>query len=169
MRKPLYQSSDIFKPDAELLNSVENTFYGRISIQFLGDGSVIHNMQPVQGIVSENEVILNIRLTYVDIITLYAARRLKIEPYETSRTTRLTPMQPNLQRSDPNGLPHFSDKPKPVDFSFTELDLLALPNGICVHLCCMFFLTFYLRHARGVVCYVFWRRLEFKCHGLPLF
>ncbi len=115
-----------------LVDSVENTFYGRVSIQFLSDGSVIHNMQPAQGSVSENEVIFNIRLTYADILTLYAARRHKIEPYETSRTTRFTHMQPSLQRSYPNGLPHFADKPKPVDFSCTELDLSALPNGICV-------------------------------------
>lgn len=89
----------------------------------------MHNIQPAQGSVSDHEVLLKIRLSYVDALTLYAVRRFKIEPYETDVTTRLTPLQPSLQRSNAVVDGYFVGKAKPVDFACTELDLSAMPNG----------------------------------------
>ncbi len=127
----MYQSSDIFQPDAQFVNSQDENVieYGRLNIQFFSDGSYAHNMTPAQGSVSDIEVILNIRLTFVDALTLYAIRRFKIESYQTDLTTRLTPMQPNLRRSNPVVDGFFVGKPKPLDFSCTEFDLSAIPNG----------------------------------------
>jgi hypothetical protein len=44
-------------------------------------------------------------------------------------TTRLTPMQPNVQRRSPVVDGFFVNKSKPIDFTCTEFDLSALPNG----------------------------------------
>ena len=103
--------------------------YGRLNIEFLSDGSVVHNLKSAQGSVSDNEVILNIHLTFVDALTLHAIRRFKIEPYESDVTYRLTPMQPSLRRSDAVVEGFFVGKPKPLDFSCTESDLSSIPNG----------------------------------------
>ena len=103
--------------------------YGRVNIEFLSNGAVLHNIQPAQGSVSDHEVLFKIRLTFVDTLTLYAVRRLKIESYETDVTTRLTPLQPSLQRSNIVVDGYFVGKPKPVDFACTELDLSTMPNG----------------------------------------
>jgi hypothetical protein len=130
LRKSTYQGSDIFQPDAQVVHSDNNvTEYGRVNIEFMSNGAVVHNIQPAQGSVSDHEVLLKIRLSYVDALTLYAVRRFKIESYETDVTTRLTPLQPSLQRSNAVVDGYFVGKAKPVDFACTELDLSAMPNG----------------------------------------
>ena len=130
-KRSAYEGTDIFQPDAQFLNSQDGnlTEYGRLHIQVLSNGSAVHNMQPTQGSVSDNEVILNIRLTFVDALTLYAVRQFKIESYQTDVTTRLTPLQPSLRRSNAVVEGFFVSRPKPVDFSCTEFDLSAIPNG----------------------------------------
>jgi hypothetical protein len=127
----MYHGSDVFQPDVQFVNSQDGnvTEYGRLNIQFLSDGTVAHNLQPAQGSVSDSEVILNIRLTFVDSLTLYSVRRVKIESYQTDVTTRLTPMQPSLQRSNSVTDGFFVGKPKPLDFACTELDLSSIPQG----------------------------------------
>jgi hypothetical protein len=95
----------------------------------LSNGSAVHNMQPAQGSVTDDEVILNIRLTFVDALTLYAVRRFKIEAYQTDVTTRITPLQPSLWRSNAVTDGFFVGKTNPVDFSCTEFDLSSIPNG----------------------------------------
>jgi len=130
LRRSTYQGSDIFQPDAQVVHSDNNvTEYGRVNIEFMSNGAVVHNIQPAQGSVSDHEVLLKIRLSYVDALTLYAVRRFKIESYETDVTTRLTPLQPSLQRSNAVVEGYFVGKAKPVDFACTELDLSAMPNG----------------------------------------
>jgi hypothetical protein len=104
------------------------TEYGRINIEFLSNGTVVHNIQMEQGSVSDHEVILNIRLTFADVLTLYASRRFKIEAQEIDVTTRLTPLQPNSHRSNPVVDGYFVGKPKPLDFTCTELDLSDMLN-----------------------------------------
>jgi hypothetical protein len=130
-RRSAYQAADIFQPDAQFVNAQDGnvTEYGRLHIQFLSDGSAVHNMQPAQGSVTDDEVILNIRLTFVDAFTLYAVRRFKIESYQTDVTTRLTPLQPSFRRSNPVFDGFFVGKAKPLDFSCTEFDLSSIPNG----------------------------------------
>ncbi len=130
-RRSAYQGTDIFQPDAQFLNSKDGniTEFGHLHIQFLSDGAAVYSMQPDQGRISENEVILNIRLTFVDALTLYAVRRLKIESHQTDVTTRLTPLQPSLRRSDAVVEGVFVGKPKPLDFSCTEFDMSAILNG----------------------------------------
>ncbi len=105
------------------------TEIGRLHIHFLSDGAAVYSMQPDQGRISENEVILNIRLTFVDALTLYAVRRFKIESYQTDVTIRLTPLQPSLFRSNPVVDGFFVGKPKPLDFSCSEFDLSDMLNG----------------------------------------
>jgi len=131
LRRTADQSSDIFQPDAQVHSddNLNATEYGRINIEFLSNGTAVHNIQPAQGSVTDHEVILKIRLTFVDALTLYAVRRFKIESYEIDATTRITPLQPSLQRSSPVVDGYFVGKPKPVDFACTELDLSALPIG----------------------------------------
>ncbi len=130
-RRSMYHGSDVFQPDAQFVNSQDGnvTEYGRLNIQFLSNGTVFHNLQPAQGSVSDSEIILNIRLTFVDSLTLYAVRRVKIESYQNEVTTRLTPMQPSLQRSKAVFDGYFVGKPKPLDFTCTELDLSSIPQG----------------------------------------
>jgi hypothetical protein len=149
----VYQGSDIFQPDAQFVNPQDEivTEYGRLNIQFLSDGSVVHNMQPAQGSVSDNEVILNIRLTFVDALTLYAVRRFKIESYQADMTTRLTPMQPSLRRSDAVVDGFFVGKPQPLDFSCTEFDFAAIPNGTKCAWPPVFYSRAFCRNARGSV------------------
>ena len=118
-----------------MLSDNNVTEYGRVNIEFFSNGAPVHNIQPeyafqpAQGSVSDHEVLLKIRLSYVDALTLYAVRRFKIESYETDVTTRLTPLQPSLQRSNAVVDGYFVGKAKPVDFACTELDLSAMPNG----------------------------------------
>jgi hypothetical protein len=136
-RRSQYQGSDIFQPDAQAVNSRDGnvTEYGRINIEFLSNGSwvfvhnVLHNIQLEQGYITDNEVFFKIRLSYVDALSLYAVRRFKIESFETDVTTRITPMQPDLQRSKPIIDGFFAGKPKPLDFTCSEFDLPAIPNG----------------------------------------
>jgi hypothetical protein len=127
----VYQAADMFQPDAQFVNAQDGnvTEYGRLHIQFLSNGSAVHNILPAQGSVTEDEVILNIRLTFVDALTLYAVRRFKIESYQTDVTTRLTPLQPSLRRNNVVADGFFVGKAKPIDFSCTEFDLSSTLIG----------------------------------------
>jgi hypothetical protein len=130
--------ADIFQPDEQVIHSSipsssqrsNGTLeHGRITIRVLSNGSASHNYDPVHARVTDNEVFLSLRLTSVDAMTLYAVRRLKIESQEKDFTTRLIPMQPNVQRRSPVVDGIFVNKSKPVDFTCTEFDLSALPSG----------------------------------------
>ena len=128
---------DYLEPDAQALSSDGNvTEFGRINFHFESNGTVMTNVQEsvnsakyVYQSVTDNEVFLRIRLIYGDALTVYAVRRFKIESFETDVTTRLTPMQPSSQRSRPVVDGFFANKPRPVDFTCTELDLSAMPIG----------------------------------------
>ncbi len=141
-------SEDILQPDARVVlaiktlnssNAYSTHEFGHINIQIMSDGSAIHKYNPIHARVSDEEVFLNIRLSSADAMTLYAVRRFKIESYENDVTTRLTPMQPNVQRGEPIVDGFFVNKSKPADFSCMELDLSAMPVGRIVTFvtCCM--------------------------------
>ena len=110
------------------IETTKDTISTRVSVPCIG--CVVADAAALaQGSVSDHEVLLKIRLSFVDALTLYAIRRFKIESYETDVTTRLTPLQPSLQRSNAVVDGYFVGKAKPVDFACTELDLSAMPNG----------------------------------------
>jgi hypothetical protein len=83
-------------------------------------------------VVNDDEVLLNINVTSgTNVLTLYAVRRFKIQSHEVDSSVALTPMQPNSERNNNDSFVDgfFANKPKPLDFSCTELDLSALSNG----------------------------------------
>jgi len=125
---------DYLEPDAQAVHSNDSTTgfgnvrtdFGRINFRLSSNGSVIENIHQS---VTDNEVLLRIRLIFGDALTLYAVRRFKIESHDTNSATRLTPMQPSSLRGEIAVDGFFVGKPRPVDFSCTELDLSSIPNG----------------------------------------
>jgi hypothetical protein len=164
---------DYLEPDAQAVRSNDSstgfgnvrTDFGRINIRFSSDGSVIENIHQS---VTDNEVFLRIRLIFGDALTLYAVRRFKIESHDTHAATRLTPMQPSSLRSEIAVDGFFVGKPRPVDFSCTELDLSSIPNG-APHVLSLFLAHTRTRNTRAVDCCVFWRlRQGLQCNALSL-
>jgi hypothetical protein len=157
-RRSAYYASDVFQPDVQFVNSQNEiiTEYGRLNIHFLANGSIVHNIQPEQGTVSENEVIINIRLTFVDALTVYAVRRFKVQPFQTHATARLAPMQPTSRRTAVV-YGYYSNKPKPLDFTCSEFDLSALPNGMIFYNPLMFRYVNAFRYALDADCCLFRR------------
>ena len=129
---------DLFQPDAKVIHghagdaTVE---YGRIIVNLASDGSIAYQYtvvgNPIQ--VTDNQVVLDFFVAENQTLTVYAVNRHKIESFETDVTAGFMPMQPSAHRSIPvlNGF--FVDKPKPVDFTCTELDLSGMPVGTSTH------------------------------------
>ncbi len=125
---------DLFQPDAKAIygHAGDATVeYGRIIVNMASDDSIAYQYtvtgNPIQ--VTDNEVVLDFFVAENQTLTVYAVNRHKIESFETDVTAGLVPMQPSAHRSIPviNGF--FVDKPKPVDFTCTELDLSGMPFG----------------------------------------
>lgn len=129
--------TDFLQPDANVdfsqyydeLNGLHGyqVQYGRIHIDIDNIGSVRHEHDSQLIRVTDTEVMIDISLTTAtNVLTMYAVRRLKIWPRDEDIAVTLTPMQPNAYGNSPVVDGYFTGKPKPVDFTCTELDISAI-------------------------------------------
>jgi hypothetical protein len=101
--------------------------YGRIHSDIDNIGSIRHEHDSRLIRVTDTEIMIDISLTSAtNVLTMYAVRRFKIWPRDEDIAVTLTPMQPNAYGNNSVVDGYFTGKPKPVDFSCTELDISAI-------------------------------------------
>ena len=115
--------SNLFQPDGKASGGAIE--FGRIAIQVSSNGSVTHFYDPNSVTVTDEDVVIRVKLTAPAALTVYAVHQTKIEPSELDFSTTLIPMQPNKLRSHPisGGQANTPLSSKPLDFHCTELDL----------------------------------------------
>ena len=100
------------------------------------DGNATHRYEPNSVSVTDEEVIIRVKLVAPAALTLYAVHHTKIESHETNFTTMLTPMQPNKQRNSAvsGGQTNTPLSSKPFDFTCTELDISSFNGQFLFHI-----------------------------------
>ena len=128
--------SNLFRPDAKhAINATAFIEYGRIAIAVSPSGQATHQYDPNFVTVTDESVLISVKLVAPAALTLYAVHQTKIQSHETDFTTTLIPMQPNKQRSSPvSGGQASTPLPfKPLDFSCTELDISSFTGQFPPH------------------------------------
>jgi hypothetical protein len=127
--------SNLFQPDGKASGGAIE--FGRIAIQVSSNGSVTHFYDPNSVTVTDEDVVIRVKLTAPAALTVYAVHQTKIESSELDFSTTLIPMQPNKLRSHPvsGGQANTPLSSKPLDFHCTELDL-SMCNGIALPFMC---------------------------------